>query len=175
MVYLADVGDFIGDVGGKIAISLPALITQLLATLILFLVIKKYLYPHAMNYINKRKEYIENSVDQATKMNEQANENVKASEETLKKAYKEAHTIVDNAKIEALNQKEKILKETQEEVVNKKAQLDKDLEAEKVKMRESIRQEMVDVALLAASKVIDREVNDKDNEKLIRNFIEGEE
>ncbi|MDY4788541.1 MAG: F0F1 ATP synthase subunit B [Bacilli bacterium] len=174
MVYLADVGDFIGDVGGKIAISLPALITQLLATLILFLVIKKFLYPHAINYINKRKEYITNSVDQATKMNEQAQKNVQASEEALKEAYKEAHTIVDNAKIEALNQKDKILKETQEEVINKKAQLDKDLEAEKIKMRETIRREMVDVALLAASKVIDREVNDSDNEKLVKNFIEGD-
>lgn len=174
MIYLSGITDFIGNIESKITISLPALITQLLATLILFLVVKHFLYPHVINYINKRKEFVTNEIDQATKMNEQASKNASEQEVALKKAYKEAHDIVDNAKIEALNQKEKILKETQEEIASRKAQLDKDLLAEKEKMRTEIREEMIDVALLAASKVMDREVKDSDNKKLVKEFIEGD-
>ena len=162
------------NMDGKISVSVPAIVIQLLATLVLFLVVKHFLYPYAKDYINKRKEYVANEVKEATLMKEQASKNVTESEEALHKAYKDAHDIVDNAKIEALNQKEKILKETQEEVSMRKAQLDKDLEAEKVKMQENIRAEMVDVALLAASKVMDREVKSSDNERIVKDFIEGD-
>lgn len=162
------------NMDGKISISVPAIVIQLLATLILFLVVKHFLYPYAKDYIQKRKDFVANEVKEATTMKEQASANIAESEKTLNNAYKEAHDIVDNAKIEALNQKEKILKETQEEVSMRKAQLDKDLEAEKVKMKEQIKTEMVDVALLAASKVMDREVKNSDNEKIVKDFIEGE-
>ena len=174
MFYLADIHDFIGDIRG-IEISLPALITQLLATLVLFLIVKHFLYKPAMEYINKRKEYVTSQVSDANKMKEEAEKNVLETKETLNKAYKDAHDIVDNARVEALNQKDKILKETSLEVQQRKAQLDKDLEAEKLKMRNEIKNEMVDVALLAASKVIDREVKSSDNEKLVKDFIEGEQ
>ena len=174
MFYLADIHDFIGDIRG-IEISLPALITQLIATLILFLIVKHFLYKPAMDYINKRKEYVTSQVTDANKMKEEAEKNVLETKQTLNQAYKDAHDIVDNARVEALNQKDKILKETSAEVQLRKAQLDKDLEAERQKMKTEIKNEMVDVALLAASKVIDREVKSSDNEKLVKDFIEGEQ
>ena len=47
----------------------------------------------------------------------------------------------------------------------------KDIENERIQMKEELSKEVIDVALLAASKVVEREVSKEDNEKLIDNFI----
>ena len=47
----------------------------------------------------------------------------------------------------------------------------KDIENERTQMKEELSREVIDVALLAASKVVEREVSKEDNERLIDNFI----
>ena len=39
-------------------------------------------------------------------------------------------------------------------------------------MQEEIHDEIVSVALKAATKVVEREIDEKDNEKIIREFVE---
>ena len=38
-------------------------------------------------------------------------------------------------------------------------------------MREDISNEVIDVALLAASKVVNRNINDEDNRKIVSDFV----
>ena len=47
----------------------------------------------------------------------------------------------------------------------------KDIENERTQMKEELSKEVIDVALLAASKVVEREVSKEDNERLIDSFI----
>ena len=46
-----------------------------------------------------------------------------------------------------------------------------DIENERNKMKKELTDEMVDVAILAASKVVDREITEKDNRKIVSDFI----
>ena len=41
-------------------------------------------------------------------------------------------------------------------------------------MKEEFKNEVIEVALSAASKVVEREINDKDNKKIIDSFINEE-
>ena len=51
----------------------------------------------------------------------------------------------------------------------------KDIENERIQMKEELSREVIDVALLAASKVVEREVSEKDNKKIIDDFIKDKE
>ena len=46
-----------------------------------------------------------------------------------------------------------------------------DIDIERKKMKEEFTNEVIDVALSAASKVVEREINESDNKKLIESFI----
>ena len=89
----------------------------------------------------------------------------------LKEARITSKEMVENAKVTALNEKDRILNETTAEVSQMKEKARKDIENERIQMKEELSKEVIDVALLAASKVVEREVSKEDNEKLIDNFI----
>ena len=99
--------------------------------------------------------------------------------ESFKLGFKEAKTVskelIENAKVTALNEKDRIVEETKAEVDSMKAKARKDIENERKKMKEELTSEVIDVALLAASKVVEREVNKEDNQAIIESFIKDEE
>ena len=94
-----------------------------------------------------------------------ANEEVKA-----KKV--EAMGIVEKAKEDAQKERaailEKAKQEKEEEIKRTKEEIAQEIEASK----DEIHREIVSVAIDASSKVLEREVNKEDNEKLIDSFID---
>ena len=72
-----------------------------------------------------------------------------------------------------MNEKKRIMDETKQEVANMKDKAYKDIESERLKMKEDISSEVIDVALLAASKVVNRNINDEDNHKIVSDFVNG--
>ena len=86
---------------------------------------------------------------------------------------KEGKDIIDAAKQTAMNEKKRIMDETKQEVASMKDKAYKDIESERLKMKEDISSEVIDVALLAASKVVDRNINDEDNHKIVSDFVNG--
>ena len=73
---------------------------------------------------------------------------------------------IQNGKI-----KEKKIAEADEEIANKKEELRKEIEQEKIRANDEIRKTIIDVAIGASSKILEREVSSKDNEYLIDEFI----
>jgi len=171
VVLAQDFGEVLGDVSARIFPSLSAVITQLIATLFIVIMVRKYLWKHAKAYIEKRKEFVHNTVKNAETLKAEAENEMSKAETTLKSAYKEARTIVEDAKVSALNQRDEILTKAEQEAKAKREQANRDIETEKTKAQRQIREEIVDVALVAATKVIGREISDKDTRKLVEDFV----
>ena len=93
----------------------------------------------------------------------------------LKEARTTSKQMVENAKVTALNEKDRIVEETKNEVASMKEKARKDIENERIQMKEQLSKEVIDVALAAASKVVEREVSEKDNKKIIDDFIKDKE
>lgn len=89
----------------------------------------------------------------------------------LAQAKDEAGQIVSDARARAKNEYQNKMDQTKEEIALMKENARKDIEAEKQKTIAGLQTEIVGIALMAASKVVEKEANDKGNEKLLDDFL----
>lgn len=178
-LFLAEENDTFGDlkdIADKIIPDDPwAFVVQLTATFLLVLILAKFLVKPVRNYIAARQAYIQGNLDEAANKNKEADEKLLDANTQLKEARVTSKQMVENAKVTALNEKDRIVEETKEEVASMKEKARKDIENERIQMKEQLSKEVIDVALLAASKVVEREVSEKDNKKIIDDFIKDKE
>lgn len=148
-----------------------AFVVQLTATFLLVLILAKFLVKPVRKFVEARQAYIQKDLDEAKEKNAQADINLSESNDKLKEAKKVSKEMVETAKVTALNEKDRIIEETKEEVRLMKDKAKLDIESERKKMKEEFTSEVIDVALSAASKVVEREINKEDNSKIIESFI----
>lgn len=142
-----------------------------LAFIVLLLVAFFFAYKPVKNLIKKRGDYVEGKIKDADDKEKQANQKLLDADKKIKDSNVEAMAIVEKAKEDAIKEKERIAQEAklarEEEVKKAKEQIAQEIEASK----DEVHKEIVSVALDASKKVLSREVNSKDNEKLIDDFI----
>ena len=95
------------------------------------------------------------------------------SQEEIKVAKIKAQDIIVEAQKTAENEKNKIINATKEEVRNLKIAADKDIEESRRRAKDDIKREIIDVAFQASEKILQREINEDDNEKVLNNFIDS--
>jgi len=155
----------------KLIPNWPTFVAQICALILLIVLFIIFGYKPVKKIINKRKDYIEQNIHESEENKAEAIKNNKLSEERILASKKEANDIISNAKVEALNERNKIMEETTHLVEEMKVNASNDIELAKQEAKESIQKEMVEVALLASEQVLSREVNKEDNSKLAEDFI----
>ena len=142
-----------------------------LAFVVLLLVAFYFAYKPVKKLLKKRGDYVEGKIKDADEKERQASEKLEEANLKIKDSNVEAMAIIEKAKEDALKEKERIALEAkqarEEEVKKAKEQIAQEIEASK----DEVHKEIVSVALDASKKVLSREVNSKDNEKLIDDFI----
>ena len=142
-----------------------------LAFIVLLLVAFYFAYKPVKKLIKKRGDYVEGKIKDADEKEKEANEKLLQADQKIKDSNVEAIAIIEKAQEDALLEKERIALEAkkarEEEVKKAKEQIAQEIEASK----DEVHKEIVSVALDASKKVLSREVNSKDNEKLIDDFI----
>ena len=142
-----------------------------LAFVVLLLVAFYFGYKPVKKLIKKRGDYVEQKIKDADEKEKQASDKLLAADQKIKDSNVKAMNIVEQAKEDALKEKERIALEAkkarEEEVKKAKEEIAQEIEASK----DEVHKEIVSVALDASKKVLSREVNSKDNEKLIDDFI----
>ena len=148
------------DIASKLFPNVTTIIIQLLSTGVLLLVFKKYLWVPVQNYFAKRAEFIEGTVNEAKDMNEKA------------RALMEYREIVNLAKEDALKTKATIQEQANQEYKAKLDQARREIEAEKAQAKAAMKQEIVEVAIDVATKVMNKEMDTKTNKALVEDFVE---
>ena len=165
------IGAMAEEIGHKLIPNWISFAVQFAALVIMILVIFFVAYKPVKKLLNKRANYVEQNIRDAENAKAEAHKNVSASEEMIIASKKEAAEIVANAKITADHNSRAKLEETALEVNKMKKQAELDIERSKEEAKEEIRQEMVSVALSASEEVLKREINEKDNARLVEDFI----
>ena len=141
--------------------------------LILYLVIKKFLFGPIQKIIESHETEVQNLYDTA----EQAKNDAVAMKEEysqhLANAKDEANEILKNANKKATVRSEEIIRDAQEKAAAIIARADVQIEMERKHAFEEVKQDISDIALLAASKVVERELSAEEHERLIGEFIEN--
>ena len=135
-------------------------VAQICNLFIQMYLIKRFLFKPVHEILEKRRAAADAEIIQAEETKAKA-EAIRAEyERNMQDARQKANEILDSARNTAAIQSEKILKEAQDQTF-----------AMKKKAVNEVKGEIGDMAVEIAGKVIEREINEKDHEKLIDEFI----
>ena len=154
-----------------ISFNLWQVLISLCNLLILFLVLKHFLFKPVKKILAKRKEEVDRVYREAEEARSGAEENRLAWEEKISTAEEEAQGILDKATGNAKRRGEEIVGEARgkaEEIIR---QAEEAAELEKTRAEGEIRQEIVDVSRLMTEKLLSREIKEEDHKKLIDSFL----
>lgn len=143
-----------------------------LITMIIFLwVMGKYAVPLIMDALQEREERIKDSLESAEKALNRAEQISKDNEKALREAEKKAQQIRKEAIQEAEMLRAERIEKSKKEAEEMIAQAKETIEQEKKRALMELRDEVVHLAVQSASKIIDAELDEKKNSKLVDSFI----
>ncbi len=141
-------------------------------TLIMYAVLKHFLYKPVKAMFAQRKEEVEKIYSDANEAKDSAMEMKSDYEHKMASAKKEAHTIVQTATKKANENSQQIVAtaQTKANTILKKAQTE--IDREKAQVKNELKNEISSIAILAAERVINKELKQEDHEELIEKFIQ---
>ncbi|WAA12177.1 F0F1 ATP synthase subunit B [Fervidibacillus halotolerans] len=150
---------------------------QLFAFLILMYLLKRYAWEPLQKTMKDREEYVAGEIEAAEKAKKESQEILEQHRQMVKNAREEAQTFIENAKKQGEAQREEIIQTARMEAEKMKESARIEIQQEKEKAVSALREQVSSLSVLIASKVIEKELNEKDQEALIQEFIQkaGEE
>lgn len=152
--------------------NLVNMLVQLTATLVLYFILRKFLYFPIKDLLNKRQYYIMKNVEDSEKNNLKSQVALRDYELKLKEAKKEANEIVDQAKKRADDIVNKSVSDAKEESRKIMEKADKELANKKSMAMDEMKGDMVNIAILAAEKLIGENISTKKDKEIIEKSIE---
>lgn len=145
---------------------------QLLATLILFLLIRFKFWNVITNMIESRKKEVEESFQIRDKALQEA-ETARIEAEKLKAdSKKTASRMIEEAKKTSQLEADEILQEAHEQIKRDTEQARMMIEKEHQEMQEGIKNEVIEVAYEMAEKMVGRQIDKKANQDIVNQTIE---
>ena len=135
--------------------------------------IKRFLFKPINEVLEKRRAKADEEIQQAVKAKEEAQAIKTEYEKNMEEAKNKANDIMVTAQKTAAIESEDMLKETSRQIAAMKEKAEKDIAQEKKKAVNEIKNEIGDMAMEIAGKVIEREISESDHAKLIDEFIEN--
>ena len=139
--------------------------------LILFLLMKKFLFKPVNNILDKRKSEIDEMYKNASE-NEIAAKEMKEEYETrLSEAKSEADDIVKNASRKAVLKEEEIIAEANVQASKIIERAKNQVEVEKSNAMSQLREDVSEISVMIASKVLEKDITENDHREIIDKFI----
>ena len=154
-----------------ISIDAWTIIFQICNLLILFLLVKKFLWKRVMAVLDARQKEIDGIYDAAGKDRDEAAQLKEEYTERMTNAREEADRLVRNAVDTAQNRGDAIVKEAQAEAAHMKQKAESEIEQEKRKAYSERMGEISGMAADIAGRMVEREINADDHKELVEEFI----
>lgn len=155
-----------------ISVNIWQILISLVNLVLLFLMLKKYLYKPVKNIMAKRQDEIDARYAEADAARAAANESRRNWEEKLFGANAEANAILQKATENAKYRSEGMMTEAQEKADRIIRMAQSEAELERKKSVDGIKREIVEVSGALTEKMLEREINTEDHRALIDSFIE---
>jgi len=153
------------------AIPFGTIAYTLLVFLILLIMLRKFAWGPLMGIMKEREEHVASEIDAAEKNNVEAKKLVEEQREMLKQSRVEAQELIERAKKQAEDQKDVIVAAAKEEAESIKASAVQEIQREKEHAIAALQEQVASLSVQIASKVIEKELKEEDQVKLIRDYI----
>lgn len=156
-----------------LSIDVGSILFTIINTLILFFVLKHFLFGRVKKVLDARQTAVSETYTKAD--DAMANAKKLESEYTalMSNAKDESAEIVKNATKKAQLRSDEIVIQAKDEASKIIIKANEDIEREKKRARSQLKTEISDIAVMVASKVVEKEISESDHERLINDFIEN--
>ncbi|HOV40915.1 MAG TPA: F0F1 ATP synthase subunit B [Oscillospiraceae bacterium] len=154
-----------------LSIDKGTIVFTLCNTLILFLILRHFLFGRVNEFLEKRQKEISSTYEEADKAKEHALALEADYSKKLLEAKEESAEIVRNATKKAQSRSDEIIFAAKSEAENIISKANSEIEREKKRAANQIKDEISEIAIAVASKVVGKELKTDDNDKLIEDFI----
>ena len=148
-------------------------LAQICNLMIQLLIFKKFLLKPIKQVIADRKAKADSEIADAKKLREEAEAMKAEYEQNLQNARTEANQIVTSAQKTATARGEEIVGEARAQAAALKQKAEADIAQERKKAVNEVKDEIGGIAMEIASKVVEREISEKDHKDLINEFIKN--
>ncbi len=155
----AALSPFAGDLGNAI--------WTLGIFVIVVIVLGKFAWGPVLALLQQREEFIHRALADAKRDRDEADAKLKEYAAKLQSAHAEAATILEETRRDAERLREEVRQRAKAEADKLLANAQRQIQLETSRALDQIRREAVDLAVMIASKIIQRNLSKADNEKLI--------
>jgi F-type H+-transporting ATPase subunit b len=147
------------------------MIWTIVCFLITLFVLKRFAFGPIQKAIDERRDRIRASLDEADRAREEARRLLEEHRKLISSAQSDAEEILGEARRVADANERRMREELEEDRQRRLEETRKQIEAETRRALEQIRLEVVDLSLLAASKVTSKALDDADHKRLIEEAV----
>ena len=150
---------------------LGTIIWTLVTFSVVFLILAKFAWPNLIGALDEREERIRKALEGAGDAQAQAEAALEEHRDTLATASTEARQIVTESREAAERVHQETIEQAREEAQRLVEQARITIEREKTAAMAQLRREMGDLAIQAASALVDENLDNDRNRKLVDDFI----
>ncbi|WP_155286002.1 F0F1 ATP synthase subunit B [Lacticaseibacillus zhaodongensis] len=158
---------------GAAGLELGDMLFTLVTFIVLMLLVGKYAWGPVTKMMAKRQDKITDDLDYADKSRAEAQELLNKRQSELKNTQAEAVSIVNTAKANGEKQSKEIVAQAHAEASDLKAKAQDDIAQAKQDALNGARDQVADLSVTIASKIIGKELNADDQQALIDDYIKG--
>ena len=125
-----------------------------------------------LDYFSNRSEEIKKKFEDLKRDKDEAERKYREVEEQLKNFEAKRNDIIEQYRQEGMNEKDRIISEAKERVKQIIAQSEITIEQEIESARKQLKQDIIDIASKKAQDILVKELNEKDQENMVAEFVE---
>jgi len=155
-----------------VAVEPATLIVTIINLFIQMYIVKRFFLDKVLAILDKRREAADQEIEQAQAAKDEALSIKETYEENMKQAKAEANEILLSAQKTATARSEEIISEAKTQAAQIKEKASQDIALEKKNALNGAKDEISDIAMAIAEKVVERELSAEDQEDLVNRFID---
>jgi F-type H+-transporting ATPase subunit b len=138
---------------------------------ILMAVLIKFAFPPILGYAAAREKRIQDTLDEAKRNREEADQLLEQQRQEIARARTDAQQLIAEGRQAAEKVRAELLNKARAEQEELLARARADIETERQQAVESVRKQAVDIALAAASKLVEQRLDAENDRRIVNDFL----
>jgi F-type H+-transporting ATPase subunit b len=143
----------------------------LIIFLILLFVLAKFAFPPILGYAAAREKRIQEQIDEAARQREETQKLLEEQRALLAKTRSDAQGLIAEAQKDAERVRRDTLERARVEQEEILVRAKREIEDERARAIESLRREAVDLAVAAASKLVEKRLDSQEDRRIVTEFL----
>lgn len=155
-----------------LGINLAQLITQIVGIAVLLFLLVKFLYRPILKVLDERSARIQESLEAADRVKEQAAASQAQMQDEMQQAREEGQQMIAQAREMAARFRDEEMEKARQEIATERKRAESDIQRERDAAIEDLRREFAGLAITAAERVVERSLDESSHKDIIDKVLE---